>query len=213
MIAFAIRLSALICVATALAACAGREQGGFDYAYADRYALDQARVERFDVGSRPTPQGAERIARIGHSFVRSGSGKIVIFVPQTGTGALSSGQWVKQELIAAGVAARHIQWDTRPLPIGTIRVAFSTRGADGQLRCTNLGEDVQQFENQTSYLNRETRNFGCAYNANLHAQADNPNDFIRPRQESVMDPVRAANAVRQRRTGSETAAPTAAGIK
>jgi len=216
MIVPAIRSVLLMAAIALLAGCAGVEQNGYSYASSDRYGLGAPRVERIDVNANPTPQDAVRIARIGREFARSGAEKIVIFVPQTGPGALSSGQWVKQELMANGVPARHIQWDARPLPTGIVRIAFSARAARGKSDCTNLGEDLQQFENQTSYLNRETVNFGCSYYANIFAQADNPNDFIRPRIEGAMDPIRAANAVRQRRTATPptdaavNATPTAA---
>ena len=208
MIVPAIRSFSLMAAIALLAGCAGVEQNGYSYAYSDRYGLGAPRVERIDVNANPTPQDTARIARISRDFVRSGAERIVIFVPQTGAGALSSGQWVKQELMANGVAARHIQWDARPLPAGIVRIAFSARMVRGRSDCSNLGEDLQQFENQTSYLNRETVNFGCSYNANLLAQADNPNDFIHPRIEGAMDPIRAANAVRQRRNATAPTTPT-----
>lgn len=210
MIAIVSRISVLISVAAILAGCAGRTPDVYSYAYSDRHSIANPRVERIDVGANPTPQDTVRVARFGYEFTRTGTGKIVIFVPQTGAGSLSSGQWVKQELIASGVAARHIQWDARPMPTGTVRVAFSKIRSGETSPCTNLFEDLQQFENQTSYLNRETANFGCAYHATMLAQADNPNDFMRPRIESPIDPIRAANAVRERRTVSSSTPPATA---
>lgn len=207
---------ALVCllIGFGMSACAGRmstRDADFKYAFEDRYPISRPRIERIDVsGSQPTPQDIERIASFGRSFVRSGTGKIVIFVPETGAGALASGQWVKRELIANGVSATRIQWDARSLPAGLVRVAFSTQTPAGGWSCTNLNEDVQQREDQESYLNRELVNFGCAYQSNMLAQADDPHDFIRPRPEGAADATRLANAVKQRRaqSGSPVGATT-----
>lgn len=188
-----------------IAGCAERSINAYDapYSFEDRYPLTaQTQIKRADVSAfTPTLSDTQRVAAMASDFRRSGNGKIVIFVPQSGTAALSSGNWVKQELVAQGVSPNAIQWDARPLPAGIVRLAFSTRAAQGFEPCSNQGEDIQQFENNTSYLNRETVNFGCAYQSNMRRQADNPNDFIRPRPEGYMDPVRTVRAIRDHRSG------------
>lgn len=202
------RMILTLMAAAALSSCGGREQSEFIYGFAERYPLSQPRIERIDVAAaNPSRQDEARVARLGRDFVRSGAKTIVVFVPQSGPGALSSGQWVKQELVANGVSASRIHWDARELPLGTVRIAFSTPALNQKWACTNLHEDVQQYENQTAYLNREWINFGCAYQSNMKAQVDNPNDFVRPRPEGNVDAVRAADAVRRARTGAAQQAP------
>lgn len=214
-------LRSLAVLALALVAACGATGPGaspdFVYSYAERYPLSGAQVDRIDVaGFRPAAGDAARVARIARDFTRAGQGKIVIFVPQTGQSALASGQWVRQELIAQGVAPSRIQWDARDLPAGMVRVAYAGTGRAAQWDCTNLTEDVQQREAQTSWLNRETVNFGCAYQSNLRAQADNPRDFVMPRPEGPSDPVHAANAVRRLRNapagGAAPGATTTGGL-
>jgi pilus biogenesis lipoprotein CpaD len=174
-----------------------------------RYPLTaSAQARRVDVRAfTPSSSDRQRLAQASVDYLRHGSGNIVIFVPQSGQGALSSGNWVKQELIAQGIAPHKIQWDARDMPQGLVRVAFSSRGRGIGQACTNLNEDVQQFEDGTSYLNRETVNFGCAYQSNMRLQADNPQDFLRPRPEGGMDPVRTVRAIRDHRTGTNNQPP------
>ena len=200
------RLALVMCFHLLLiAGCAERTSlaNSVPYSFEDRYPLSaRAQIQRADVSAfTPTLSDTQRVAAMASEFRRSGNGKMVIFVPQSGAAALSSGNWVKQELVAQGVSPNAIQWDARPLPAGTVRLAFSTRAAQGFEPCSNLGEDIQQFENSTSYLNRETVNFGCAYQSNMRRQADNPNDFLRPRPEGYMDPVRTVRAIRDHRAG------------
>jgi pilus biogenesis lipoprotein CpaD len=186
-----------------LAACASGPGASpdFVYSFTDRYPLSSPSVSRIDVAaSRPRYGDEQRVRNMAVQFLRSGQGKIVIFVPQEGAGALSSGNWVKQELIAQGVPNSRIQWDTRPMAPGLVRLAYAGGVSRAVWSCTNLNEDVQQRADETAHLNRETINFGCAFQSNLRAQADNPNDFVHPRAESPTDPVRAANAVRRLRT-------------
>lgn len=196
----------------ALGGCAARGPGAspdFVYSYLDRYPLAGTAVDRIDVSAfRPSAGDNAQIARLARDFKRAGQGKIVIFVPQSGNAALASGNWVKQELVAQGVSPNRIQWDARALPANTVRVAFAGAGAPARWDCTNLNEDVQQREDETSWLNREPVNFGCAYQSNVRAQVEDPRDFARPRPEGMTDPVRAANAVRRlRTTGAAAAAP------
>ena len=187
-----------------LVACSPSGPGAktdFVYSYQDRYPLTAKPVSRIDVAAhRPAPGDAERIQAAAWQFRRSGQGKIVIFVPQTGQAALSSGNWVKQELIAQGIPSSRIQWDARAMPAGLVRVAYAQTADQTAWNCTNLNEDLQQRANETSGLNREPVNFGCAFQSNMKTQVEHAADFIQPRQETGVDPVRAANAVRQLRT-------------
>lgn len=198
----------------AIGGCAATGPGAgpdFVYAYSERYPLMGANVDRVDVSAfRPQVGDAARVRRIAGDFVRNGQNKIVIFVPQSGPGAMSSGNWVKQELVAQGVPPGRIQWDSRPLPDGIVRIAYAGQGGATRWDCTNLYEDVQQRADETSWLNREIVNFGCAYQSNMRAQVENPRDFVRPRPEGPMDPVHAANAVRQLRNGTAAQNNTAA---
>lgn len=194
-----------------LAACAAEGPGAdkdFVYSYMDRYPLTSKAATRIDVSAgRPGSGETQLIQMFGRRFLQSGQGKIVIFVPQSGPAALSSGNWVKDALLMAGVPASRITWDARAMPPdaramppGIVRVAFADRGGQTPWNCTNLNEDVQQRADQTSYLNRELVNFGCAFQSNVRAQVENPGDFVQPRPETGIEPVRAANSVRQLRS-------------
>lgn len=194
-------------------ACAPTGPGAkpdFSYSYLDRYPLTSRPVERIDVAAhRPSAGDAQRVQIAARNYLQSGQGKITIFVPQSGKEALSSGNWVRQELIAGGVPTSRIQWDARVMPNGIVRVAFATSGTSVRWNCSNLNEDIQQRADETSYLNRETVNFGCAYQANMRAQVEDPADFIHPRPETGIDPVRTANAVRQLRSKQGTSSTEA----
>lgn len=197
-----------IAILLTLAGCAPSGPGAksdFVYSYMDRYPLTAQPVVRVEVsGYRPQSGDVQIVQSTARQFLRTGQGKIIIFVPQSGSAALSSGHWVKQELVAAGVPPSRIQWDARPLPNGTIRIAFGGSNTQSAWNCTNLLEDVQQRADETSHLNREMVNFGCAFQSNVRAQVDNPSDFVKPRLETGIDPVRTANAVNQLRTKQAT---------
>lgn len=196
-----------------LAGC-GRGDPDFRYSFSDRHPLLPANVQRVDVAaSRPGPGDVARIQNVAQSFRRNGQGKIAIFV-SSGTGTTTgAGLWVRQEMIAQGIAPHRIQWDARPLPLDVVRVAFVGTSTRRPAPCTNLGEDIQQRENDTSWLNRETANFGCSYQANLVAQLDNRADLLSYRPEGPIDSVRAADTVRRRRAagGSGQAQPASGG--
>lgn len=186
-----------------LAGC-GKGEPDFKYAVSDRFPLMPSMVDRADVAlMRPSPGDVARIQRLAQAYRRSGQGKIVIFLPSEARAISPSALWVRQELVAQGVGPHHIQWDIRPLPQGIVRVAFLSNS--GRIaHCTNMHEDVQQREGQTSWLNREIYNFGCAYQSNITAQLDNRGDLLQPRAEGPMDPVRVAETVRRRRTAVST---------
>ena len=182
-----------------LAGC-GRPSADFQYAFTDRHPIVQTRIDRIEVAALvPSSTDLARVRGIARAYRSVGQGKIAIFVPIAQPVSAGAGVWVKQELIAQGVSPNRIQWDARPLPQGIVRVAFQGQGTRNPPRCTNIHEDVQQRENDTSWLNRETVNFGCAYQANIAMQADDNADFLRPRMEGPIDPVRAAETVRRRR--------------
>ena len=191
----------------AVAGCV-RPADNFDYAFTERHPLLQSRIDRIEVAAMvPSSGDVARVQTIARAFRAGGQGKIAIFVPLNASASSGAGVWVKQELIAQGVSPNRIQWDARPLPSGIVRVAFQGQGTRRPPQCTNIGEDVQQRENDTSWLNRETFNFGCAYQANIAMQADDKADFVRPRMEGPIDPVRAAETVRRRRASIGEAPP------
>ena len=88
--------------------------------------------------------------------------------------------------------------------MGTIRVSYARMTAETG-PCGLWPDDVGPTLERAHLDNRDYYNFGCAYQRNMAAMADNPSDLVQPRAETPPYTVRRTEAFEKYRKGSPTA--------
>ena len=113
-----------------------------------------------------------------------GEGRIVILTPATGGANGHAVEAIRRALAGAGVAARVGVSRYAPSPRDSappIRVAFMGLKAKVATPCGNWPEDLASGSSLEGWKNEPYANFGCASQAVLAAQVDDPRDFVQPR--------------------------------
>ena len=162
-------------------------------------------------GGLTGPQRAD-VAQLAHTWLREGTGSIVIEQP-VGTpnahAAQESLREIRALLVAAGVPPRGIKvQDYKPVSerqFATIRINYPKIIADAG-PCGLWPEDLGPSVKNKGYLeNRQYYNFGCASQRNLAAMVDNPADLVQPRAETPVYTARRSIAFDKYRKGTATA--------
>jgi len=216
------RAAALIGAAAALGACTHTNQdtvtGSVPVDYRQRHPIvvqEANRTTEVFVGSgRGGLTSAQRsdIAGLAQSWLREGTGAIVIDVPVNTPNArvaTDSLREIQAILAAVGVPARGVTVrnyrPADPRQFATIRVNYPRIMADAG-PCGTWPEDLGSSIKNKGYLeNRPYYNFGCASQRNLAAMIDNPSDLVQPRAEASAMTSRRNIAFDKYRKGTTTA--------
>jgi pilus assembly protein CpaD len=162
-------------------------------------------------GGLTTAQRAD-IAGLAQSWLREGTGAIIIDVPAGTPNALAAKQTladIRGMLTSLGIPPRGISvrpyQPTDPRQFATIRLRYPRIMADAG-PCGTWPEDLGPSIKDKSYLeNREYYNFGCAAQRNLAAMVANPEDLVQPRAETPANEARRTEAFAKYRQGQPTA--------
>lgn len=212
------RLAVMLLVGgLALSGCAA-----YDYWQAPTYALDyrerhpivladnQVRLEVFPRGAfgLDKRQSAD-VRAFARRYARETKSKLDIVVPTAAQGrsqavqeALSSVEGIFR---AAGVSRRNIVVRDQPAnhSEAPLVLSFTTMVAEVPHECGQWPFDLAAGAGDESWQNEPYWDLGCAYQANLAAQVEDPLDLVRPRQETAADTVRRVNDIRQLRDGKD----------
>lgn len=154
-----------------------------------------------DMARLPGPMLAT-IAGFGQRFIGSGSGILAIVTP-VGTpnqvAAASIGHQIRDQLIAAGVGAREIEFRS-------YRAGPDESGAPVRLAYNRMAartEPCQPWTDEVTHSseNEHYRNFGCATQQNLAAVVENPLDLLYPRGTAPADAGRRSTVLGKYRKG------------
>jgi pilus assembly protein CpaD len=199
----ALRLGvALVGLSIALGACATTDDvttvgsvAPNDYRLRHPIAIQEANqtVDIFIGNSRGGLTASQRsdVMGLAQTWLREGTGAINADVP-TGTpnarAAADSFREIRAMLAAAGVPARGIivrnYQPTDPRQFSTIRLNYAKIAAVAG-PCGVWPDDLGPSVNNPGYFeNKPYYNFGCAYQRNMAAMADNPSDLAQPRPET-----------------------------
>jgi pilus assembly protein CpaD len=124
--------------------------------------------------------------------------ELVVTTPNN-TGAMAT--QIRDRLItlgAAGSRVRVVGFNPAGPDDATIRVGFLRYEAE-KIKCGERWENLTATRNNTAY-----DNFGCAIAANLAAQVASPEDLVRPRDMTPIDPGRRADVFGKYRKGEVT---------
>jgi len=152
------------------------------------------------------------IAGLAQSWLREGTGAIIIDVPTGTPNAQAAKQTlgdIRGILTSLGIPARGINvrpyQPTDPRQFATIRVRYPRIMADAG-PCGTWPEDIgPSVKDKSYYENREYYNFGCAAQRNLAAMVANPEDLVQPRAETPSNSARRTEAFAKYRQGTPTA--------
>ena len=122
-----------------------------------------------------------------------GRGRLVIQVP-TGSSrerdrqAAHASREIHRILMAMGLPSNAVATARYPADgpghLAPVRMEFPVLEARVPHPCGQWPGDIGYGDPEESNRNRQDWNFGCAYQQNLAAQVEDPEDFIRPRSES-----------------------------
>ncbi len=132
------------------------------------------------------------------------SGEIVILTPVTERADPRAVGAIRRAL--AGAAARIGVSTYAPPPLdgaAPIRVVFMGLKAKVATPCGNWPEDLASGSSLQGWKNEPYANFGCAYQATLAAQVDDPRDFVEPRALGPSDVAMRMRAIEAVRDGKD----------
>lgn len=163
-------------------------------------------------GGLNAAQRAEIVA-LGRTWMREGTGAIVIEVPSHTPNARAAGdslREIKSLLSASGIPPRGIVVrNYQPADsqvFAAIRVSYPRITATAG-PCGLWPEDLGPSVKGKSYLeNTNYWNFGCANQRNMAAMVDNPSDLVQPRPEGPTYTARRTTVMERYRVGAPTAA-------
>ena len=148
---------------------------------------------------------------VAQTWLREGTGAISADVPvdtPNARAAADSFREIQALLAAAGVPPRGIvvrhYHPQDPRQMATIRLNYPKISAVAG-PCGLWPEDLgPSIKNKSYYENKPYYNFGCAYQRNMAAMADNPSDFAQPRSETPPYTARRTIAFEKYRKGATT---------
>jgi pilus assembly protein CpaD len=153
--------------------------------------------------ARLPPAMRGNVVGFAQRFIASGSGILAIVVP-TGSpnqaAAASIGHQIRDQLIAAGVGAREIEfrsYGAGPGEVGApVRLAYNRMTA----RTEPCGPWMDDFARTPQ--NEHYANYGCATQQNLAAVVENPLDLLYPRGTTPADAGRRSTVLGKYRKGN-----------
>jgi pilus assembly protein CpaD len=215
-------LGFMLCVAGALAGC------GTDYASSDpAFPGDIEARHPIALVSAPTsldiyPNGGRLDARtlanlkdFAARYRKFGSGQILILTPGRNGADQSVVSAIRAALANGGAGARigvSSYWPTSGDRAPPIRVAFVGLEAKVATPCGVWPEDLASGSSLEGWKNEPYANFGCATQAVIAAQVDDPRDFVEPRALGLSDGEMRIRAIQNVRKGQDPGTTWATGL-
>ena len=148
---------------------------------------------------------------LGQSWLHDGTGAIIVDVPvntANAPAAADSAREIQGLLAATGVPPRGVvvrQYRPEdPRHLAAIRLSYPRIAAVAG-PCGLWPEDLgTSIKNKSYFENKSYYNFGCAYQRNMAAMADNPSDLVQPRSETPAYTPRRTIAFDKYRKGTTT---------
>ena len=162
-------------------------------------------LDIYPLGGRLDARSRSEIAAFAQRYRRFGSGEILVLTGgQNGTDARAAEE-VRGALASAGAPARVAitRYGVDTLGAAPIRVAFTGLKADVPTPCGRWPEDLASGSSLQGWKNEPWENFGCATQATLAAQIDDPRDFVEARPLGSSDVAMRTRAIEAVREGKE----------
>ncbi len=169
-------------------------------------ATAPAMLDVYPINGGLDKRSVSELRAFATKYRRFGTGEILIV---TGAGGVASRQAIDQirhALLEAGVGAR-VAVTQDPLQDGIgappIRVAFMALKAEVPTSCGQWPGDLASGSSLEGWKNEAWENFGCATQATLAAQVDDPRDFVQARPLGPSDVAMRMRAIENVRKGQD----------
>ena len=163
-------------------------------------------VDVWPTGGTLDPRTVANLRAFAGRYREYGSGGIVILTPASGRPDSKAVAAIKRALAGAGASARIGVSSYAPgprEPAAPIRVAFAGLKAAVATPCGNWPDDLASGASLEGWKNEPYANFGCASQAVLAAEVDDPRDFVEPRAPAPSDVVMRMRAIEDVRKGRD----------
>jgi pilus assembly protein CpaD len=179
--------------------------GDFDARHPVTLATAPTTVDVFPTGGALDARTIANLRAFAERYRAFGEGRIVILAPATGGADGPAVEAIRRALAGAGVAWVGV---SRYAPSARdsalpIRVAFMGLKAKVATPCGNWPEDLASGSSLQGWKNEPYANFGCASQAVLAAQVDDPRDFVQPRALGPSDVAMRMRAIEDVRKGKD----------
>ena len=180
--------------------------GSFEERHPIVVAAAPTSMDLYPVGGRLDQRSRANIRAFADRYRHIGSGAVMIQTP-VGTNPNSIAIYeVRRALLAAGVKGRIAVGDYLPANDGAappVRVSFTGLKAIVPTRCGQWPEDLASGSSVEGWKNEPYSNFGCATQATIAAQVDDPRDLVQPRAVGPSDVGMRTRAIEAVRNGQD----------
>jgi pilus assembly protein CpaD len=202
-----------VALSLALAGC-GAQYASSDPAFPGDFATRHpialvsapSAVDVWPTGGALDPRTVANLRAFAGRYREFGSGEIVILTPATGRPDSKAVAAIKRALVNAGASGRIGVSSYAPGPperAAPIRVAFIGLKATVATPCGNWPDDLASGSSLDGWKNEPYANFGCASQAVLAAEVDDPRDFVESRAPAPSDVVMRMRAIEDVRKGRD----------
>lgn len=162
-------------------------------------------LDVYPVGGRLDARSRSEIATFAQRYRRFGSGEVLILTGGRSRTETRAAEQVRGALASAGalgrVAVSRYGFDVPGS--APIRIAFMGLKADVPTPCGRWPDDLASGSSLQGWKNEPWENFGCATQATLAAQVDDPRDFVEARPLGPSDVQMRVRAIQNVRAGTE----------
>ena len=160
-------------------------------------------LDVFLLGNADRLDGRQKddLATFSASYLAQGEGRIQVLAPRgavDGRAVEATLTAVRRGLAGAGVKG-DIEVGSYPVAdarlAAVVRLSFVELQARAATRCGEWPADIAAGSTLDNWENRPYGNFGCATQATLAAQVDDPRDLVRPRAEQPGDVLMRTRAI------------------
>ena len=163
-------------------------------------------LDIYPVGGALDARSLADIRAFARKYRRFGSGEVLVLTAGSHGSATRAAEEVRQALAAAGIRGPIAITAQEPLGGGElppIRVAFLGLKAEVTTPCGQWPEDLASGSSLEGWKNEPWENFGCATQATLAAQVDDPRDFVQARPPGPSDVAMRMRAIEAVRNGQD----------
>jgi len=208
-----LRLALAAAASSALAGC-GAQYASSDPAFPGDFtqrhpivvAAAPTSIDLYPVGGRLDDRSRANIRAFVQRYRHYGAGEVRIETPVGANPNSIAVSEVRTALHAAGVRGRITVGAYVPPNDGgapPVRVSFNGLKAIVPTQCGQWPEDLASGSSVEGWKNEPYSNFGCATQAMLAAQVDDPRDFVQPRALGPSDVAMRTRAIEAVRAGQD----------
>jgi pilus assembly protein CpaD len=163
-------------------------------------------LDVYPVGGALDARSVANLRAFAERYRRLGSGEIMIFTPGRRAPSARAVNEVRKTLSSAGLGGVVRVGSYAPLDIdryAPIRVAFTGLKAEVKTPCGLWPDDLASGSSLAGWKNEPYANYGCATQATMAAQVDDPRDFVQSRALAASDVAMRTRAIENVRKGED----------